>query len=83
VPAVEKEVVQVATPETMVWAEHEPMETPPDLKLTVPVGVEDEPETVAVRVVERATVVGEGEAERATVAVVVMTESESVPVEVS
>ena len=55
-----EEVVQVAVPEVMVWAEQPVMVVPPDLKLTVPVGVTPPPETVAVSVVEAPTVMGFG-----------------------
>jgi hypothetical protein len=51
------------------------------LKFTVPEGVPPGPETVAVRVVERATLVGEGEAESAVELAAALTVREREPVE--
>jgi hypothetical protein len=57
------------------------MVVPPSVKLTVPEGVPPGPETVAVRVVERATLVGEGEAESEVEVVAALTVREREPVE--
>jgi hypothetical protein len=67
--------VQVATPADIALAEQPVMEVPPDLKLMVPVGVATGPVTVAVRVVEVPTVVGDGEAVKAVAVIAVLTVS--------
>jgi hypothetical protein len=58
------------------------MVVPPDLKLTVPLGVPPGPETVAVRVVEAPTVVGLGEEVRVVELEAALTVREREPVDV-